>query len=147
GENVGSYVVQPGTLALSSNYALTFVGANLTIGQRPITITADVKSKPAGVGDPPLTYQITSGSLAAGDSFSGALSRAPGEGVGSYAISQGTLTPGGNYAVTYVGANLTINPGAIAITVAADAKSKIYGDADAALTYQVVAGSLLAGDS
>jgi hypothetical protein len=46
--------------------------------------------------------------LVAGDSFSGALTRAAGEAVGSYPILQGTLTAGSNYALTYVGANLTI---------------------------------------
>ena len=43
-----SYAIQQGTLALSSNYALTYIGANLTIGQRAITIAADAQSKPYG---------------------------------------------------------------------------------------------------
>jgi hypothetical protein len=108
GENVGSYAIQQGTLALSTNYALSYIGENLTIDPRPITITADVKTKLFGNPDPGLTYQITRGSLRSGDEFSGALTRDAGDGVGSYAIRQGTLSAGSNYSITYVGANLTI---------------------------------------
>ena len=38
GELVGTYDIQQGTLALSSNYGLIYVGASLTITARPITI-------------------------------------------------------------------------------------------------------------
>ena len=41
GEDVGTYAITQGTLALSTNYTLTYVGANLTITARPITVTAD----------------------------------------------------------------------------------------------------------
>ncbi len=56
-----------------------------------MTVTADPQTKTYGEADPALTYQITSGALVNGDSFTGGLVRAPGENVGSYAISQGTL--------------------------------------------------------
>jgi hypothetical protein len=62
-----------------------------SILQRPITVTADSKTRIFGTPDPALTYQITSGSLVSGDSFTGNLARAAGSTVGSYAISQGTL--------------------------------------------------------
>ena len=140
GEAVGDYAILQGTLALNSNYNLTYIGANLTIGQRAITVTADAKSKVYGDSDPALTYQVTSGSLAFTDAFAGALTRTAGEAVGDYAILQGTLTLSSNYILTYIGANLSI--GQRAITVTADAKSKVYGDSDPALTYQVTSGSL-----
>jgi len=155
GENVGTYAITQGTLAISdgnggNNYNLTFVGANLTITARPITITADPKSKIYGDADPALTYQITSGSLAFSDTVVGALVRAPGENVGTYAITQGTLAisdgnSGNNYNLTFVGANLTIT--ARPITITADPKSKVYGDADPALTYQITSGSLSFSDT
>jgi len=145
GENVGNYAITQGTLSLSSNYNLTFVGADLTITVRAVTVTADAKSKVYGDADPALTYQVTSGSLAFSDTFSGALARNPGENVGTYAITQGTLTAGANYALTYAGANLTVI--ARAITVVADSQSKTYGDADPTLTYQVTSGTLVSGDS
>ena len=86
-----TYAIQQGTLALTDNYALTYVGADLTVTKRAVTITADAKSKTYGDADPALTYQITSGSLVGSDAFTGALTRAAGEDVGSYAIEQGTL--------------------------------------------------------
>ncbi len=145
GENVGAYAITQGTLALSSNYSLTYVGANLTISARAVTVTADALSKTYGAADPALTYKVTAGSLVTGDAFTGALSRVAGENVGAYAITQGTLALSSNYSLTYVGANLTIS--ARAVTVTADALSKTYGNADPALTYKVTAGSLVSGDA
>jgi len=55
-----------------------------------------------------LTYQLTSGSLVAGDKFSGNLGRIGGEAIGTYRILQNTLTAGGNYNLTYVEGILTI---------------------------------------
>ncbi len=71
-------------------------------------MAADPKSKVFGTGDPALTYHVVSGTLVAGDGFTGALSRMPGEAVGSYQILQSTLTLGGNYNLAYTPANLTI---------------------------------------
>ncbi len=122
GENVGTRAITQGTLALGTNYDLTYVGANLTISERAITVTADPKSKIYGNADPALTYQVTSGSLAFSDAFTGALTREAGENVSTRAITQGTLALGTNYDLTYVGANLTITERAI--TVTADPKSK-----------------------
>ena len=97
-----------------------------------MTVTADAKSKTYGDADPALTY---TGTLHGTDSFTGSLARVAGENVGSYAIQQGSLSAGSNYALSFVGANLTIN--ARPVTVTADAKSKTYGEDDPALTYRV----------
>jgi gliding motility-associated-like protein len=110
GESVGTYAINQGTLSLSSNYTLTFTGANLTITTRDITVTANAQTKVYGQADPALTYQVTTGSLAGTDAFSGALTRDPGENVGTYAINQGTLALNSNYTLTYTGANFTITP-------------------------------------
>ena len=83
--------------------------------------------RPTATGDPALTYQITLGTLVSGDAFSGAIVRAPGENVGSYAITQGTLALSSNYALAFVGANFTI--GTRPVTVAADPKTKLFGAA------------------
>src|SRR5439155_10163259 len=98
-----------------------------------------------GTADPALTYQITSGALVGGDSLSGALSRVAGETVGTYAINQGTLIAGPNYALSFNSATLTITPSPL--TVTAFAKSKIYGTSDPTLTYQVTSGALVGGDT
>jgi hypothetical protein len=112
GETVAGspYTIGQGSLGLDDNYALTFVGAGLTITKRPITVTADPRSKLIGTADPTLTYSITSGSLAFSDTFTGTLSRDPGETVGSYAITQGTLALTEDYEITYIGDFLTIRP-------------------------------------
>ena len=73
-----------------------------------MTVTADAKSKTYGDADPALTY---TGSARTARQLHRQLGRAAGETVGSYAISQGTLSAGSNYALTFVGANLTIKRG------------------------------------
>ena len=93
----------------------------MTITAKPITVTADPKSKVYGDSDPALTYQVTSGSLVSGDSFAGALSRDAGENVGSYTINQGTLAiddgnGGNNYSLTYVSNVLDIAQAPLTIT-------------------------------
>src|SRR5438093_6639318 len=90
---------------------------------------AEAKTKVFGNADPGFTYTSSN----PGVTLTGALSRGAGENVGTYAITQGTLSAGSGYTITYVGADLTIT--AKAITVTADAKTKVFGAADPALTY------------
>jgi gliding motility-associated-like protein len=111
---------------------LTFTGANLTIGTRAITVTADAKSKNYGDADPSLTYQITSGSLVGSDSFSGSLTRDAGENVGNYAIKKGTLSLNSNYNLSFTGANLAINKATLSIT--ANSLTKTFGQTNPVLT-------------
>ena len=107
GENVGSYAINQGNLSAGGNYVITFVPANFAITAKPITVTANSgQSKVFGASDPVLTY--VSSDL--GASFTGALGRATGENVGSYAINQGGLSAGANYAITFVPANFAITP-------------------------------------
>ena len=53
---------------------------------------------------------MTQGSLVAGESLSGSLSRDAGESPGRYAIGQGTLSASANYQLTFIGSTLTITP-------------------------------------
>ncbi|MEN6543983.1 MBG domain-containing protein, partial [Parvibaculum sp.] len=109
--DVGSYGITQGTLAdASGNYALSYVGDNLTVGQRAITVTADNVSKLLGSFDPALTYSIASGNLVNGDTFSGILARDAGELPGDYAITQGTLALSSNYVLTFNDGVFTVNP-------------------------------------
>ncbi|WP_342330291.1 MBG domain-containing protein [Pedobacter sp. FW305-3-2-15-E-R2A2] len=132
GENIGNYAIGQGTLALNSNYTLAFTSADLNITAKPVTVTADAKTKIFTAADPAFTYTF-SPALIGTDAFTGTLDRAPGENVGAYAIGQGNLSLGTNYQVTYVPANLTITSQAITVTAAA--QTKVYGDTDPALTY------------
>ena len=137
------------TGANAANYTLapTLSGSIGTVTARPITITAAAKSRSYGDVNPVLTYALTAGSLVGSDSLTGSLSTSAttASSVGTYAITQGTLAASSNYALTYVGANLTVTKRAL--TVTADALSRAYGDANPALIYTVTAGSLVGSDS
>jgi len=132
GENVGTYVLNKNTLALSSNYTINYTEAILTINAKTINVTADAKSKAFGDTDPSLTYTFTP-ALVSTDVFTGSLNRVAGKNVGVYAINKNNLALNNNYTIKYTGANLTV--GAKTINVAADSKTKTFGDADPALTY------------
>jgi hypothetical protein len=118
GENVGLYAITIGTLHVNdgnsgNNYNLTLVSNNFEIKKRAISVKADAKTKTFGDPDPVFTYQITSGSLAFSDTFTGALTRDPGELVGTYEIKIGTLAindgnSGLNYTLTFTKDYLTI---------------------------------------
>ena len=116
-----------------ANYTVTYnTIATGVITARPITVTAGAKTKVYGADDPELTYTVT-GSLANGDSWSGALTRAAGENVGTYAIQRGTLAVndgngGNNYTLTYVGANLTITKAPTTATVNVLPNPQQYSD-------------------
>jgi uncharacterized protein YjdB len=138
GENVGTYAINQGTLA-AVNYVITFVSGNFSITARPITVAANSQTKVFGAADPALTYQVTSGSLVASDAFAGALVRVAGENVGTYAINQGTLALSSNYALTYVGANLTITQANQTIIFGALA-AKTIGDPDFSVSATATSG-------
>ena len=149
GEAVGSHAIERGSLA-NSNYAITFTGANLTIVPLAVSVTVDTKTKTYGAVDPALTFTSNpsvGSSLANGDPiiFTGALTRVAGENVSAnpYVIQQGSLN-NSNYTITYIGANLTIAPLAVLVTV--DTKTKTYGAVDPALTFTSIpaVGSSLA---
>ena len=138
GSGVGTYPITQGTLAATGNYSIgTFNGANLTVTAAPLTVSADAKSKVYGAALPALTY--TYSGLVNGDpaaTFTGALatSATTGSGVGTYVITKGTLAATGNYSIgAFNGANLTVT--VAVLTVSADAKNKVYGAANPALTY------------
>jgi len=93
----------------ADNYTLTSVAdttADITV--RPVTVTADDASKTVDAADPELTYSVTSGSLVAGDAFTGALTRTAGETAGTYPITKGTLALTANYDLTFVPGTFTI---------------------------------------
>jgi hypothetical protein len=145
GENVGDYAIQKNTYSYGANYLETYVGANLHIGQRPISITANDTTKVYGGADPVLTARVTAGTIIGTDAPTGSLSRAPGETVGTYLISQNSYTYGANYLETYTGAQLSISRRPVTIT--ADALGKTYGNADPRLTAQVTSGSIVGADT
>ena len=137
GEDVGTYTINQGTLTLSNNYNLTFIGADLNIVSFSITVTIDSKSKIYSTADPALTYQITSGSLVGTDTLTGSLTRVAGENVGTYAISGNLTNP--NYFVTINPGEMQITPASV--TVVCTPKTKTFGSADPPLTFAIASGS------
>jgi hypothetical protein len=128
GETVGTYAIGQGTLA-NANYDITYVGSDFTITKKAITVTATAgQTKVYGAADPTSYLYTLSPALVGSDFLTGALTRAAGETVGTYAITQGTLT-NANYDITYVGSNFTITKKAITVTVTAG-QTKIYGAAN-----------------
>ncbi|NRS89780.1 hypothetical protein HNQ02_002712 [Flavobacterium sp. 7E] len=101
--NEGSYsCVVTGTCS-----AVTSSAVDLIVNKIPVTVTAAAKTKVYGTTDPIFNYTV-SPSLESGDDFTGALSRVADEDVATYAITQGTLSAGSKYQITFVGANFSI---------------------------------------
>ena len=120
GQNVGLYSITQNTLALPAGYQLIYVGDTLTVTAKPLTISADSKSKNAGGSTPTFTFRSTglSGSDAVGNvtynfsSGSYSSSTTPPTADGAYTItpSAAVFSAGSasNYTITYETATYTI---------------------------------------
>ncbi len=105
GENVGAYAITIGSLSAGNNYTVSFVSKDFSITAKPITVTANTgQSKVFGAADPVFSYTSSDPTVV----FTGALSRLPGENVGSYALTIGNLSAGSNYNLTFVSKDFTI---------------------------------------
>lgn len=114
-DNVGDdYTIIPSGLT-SNNYAINFANGTLKVNPKAATVTPeDGQGKTYGEDDATLTY--TSTGLVNGDVFTGALGRAAGEYVGTYAITLGTIA-NANYNITFTtGKTFKINPKTVGIT-------------------------------
>lgn len=131
---VGTYDIVPAG-GVSDNYAFAYVNGTLTVDPRPITVTAAAKVKTYGEADPDLTHALSAGNIIGGDAITGSLTRVAGENVGTYQIQQGSVTAGGNYALTYVPADLTINQAPLLIT--ANDASRNFFQPNSAIPYSV----------
>src|ERR1700694_3596959 len=60
--NVGAYGITQGNLSATSNYALSYAGANLAVTAAPLAVTANAQSRLYGAANPALTY-LSSGLL------------------------------------------------------------------------------------
>ena len=137
----GNEVLASTTVTITANQTL-FAKWAATVN---LTVTADAKTKVydrnAGT-DPVLTYTVNP-ALDPGDNLTGALTRAAGQNVGAYAITQGTLAVPAKtkYSIaSFVSANLTITPKGLVVADAA-ALNKVYDGT----TLATVTGSTLVG--
>lgn len=114
--------------------------SQLTVGQRPITVTPNGQSIVYGQALPAsYPYAVTSGSLVGSDAITGTCGVAgTPSAAGQYPITCAGLTAGPNYDLTVGAANLTIAKRSGAITP--DAKTITYGDPDPTFTYTVSGG-------
>ena len=101
-------VINVGNMTLGISGAGNYTGeaiATWSLVAMDVTITPDVKSKTYGEADPELTFTTSiDGDTTLKGKFiaakTGAMSRATGEDVGSYAIKLGTLKAGNNFNLT-----------------------------------------------
>lgn len=94
------------------------LSATMTVNPAPIVVTADNQTKVAGAADPALTSTYTQAVGSEVPGWAGAITRDPGEAVGTYAITQGNLALAdgesgflaSNYVLSFVNGTLTITP-------------------------------------
>ena len=144
--NVGAYAITNGLY--STNYAISYTGANLSVTARPITVTADSLTKHYGASIPTLTYTVGGDGLVNGDTLSGALATTAtaSSDVGTYDITQGTLAASSNYTITkFTPGTLTVDAAGLTLTITPDAVTKTYGQSIVLTDY--VADGLQNGDS
>ncbi|MEN9907421.1 MAG: hypothetical protein RLZZ540_562, partial [Bacteroidota bacterium] len=145
GENIGNYAINAGTLSAGSKYLMTFVSKDFAITAKPITVTATAsQTKVYGTADPVYAYTV-SPSLVGSDTFTGALTRVTGENIGTYAITQGSLSAGSNYTISYVSKDFAITSKPITVTATAS-QTKVYGTVDPVFAY-TVSPSLVGSDT
>jgi hypothetical protein len=145
--NVGSYTISVDVTGLSAaNYSFSASDGTLSVTKAPLTVSADAKTRQYGLDNPALTATLTGFVLGQNLATSGVTGSAglsttatPTSPVAGspYTItaSLGTLTSSNYDFVTFNTANLTITKAPL--TLAADAKSKAYGDDNPGLTYTV----------
>ncbi|MHC5362208.1 MBG domain-containing protein [Myroides sp. LJL110] len=136
GEDVGTYLIEQGSLESSLNYMIFFERNELIITPKTLQVKANYLSKVEGDKDPLFTYLVHGAiaSEATEDLIIGDLTREPGENVGVYRIDQGTLhsiTP--NYTIDFTPGALIIARDQIVVT--ANYLAKTYGSNDPELTY------------
>ena len=139
GENIGEYEITLGTLN-NPNFNISFISAKFTIMRANITITANSVSKTYGDTDGVLTWAADRNVSIA--DFSGSLIRESGENVGTYAITQGSLTSD-FYNITFVAGKFTILPRTVIVNFSN--LSKVYGTPDPEIIYRT--SGVLAGDN
>lgn len=137
---IGGYpiTVTPG---VNANYDVAVTGSTLTINLGAVTIAAVNTTKVYGNANPALTATIAGLPVGATLDYTLSTTATVASPVGTYPISV-AVGPHPNFDVTVTAGTLSVTPRLI--TVAADAKTKVAGTADPALTYRITSGSLYA---
>ena len=135
GEGVGTYAIQQGTLALSSNYDLSYVGTVFVVSRAAMTIMANDSSRAYGDANLVLTGTITGIKNGDGITATYSTTATAASPVGTYVIvptavdsNSSTL---GNYDVAFVDGTLTITKAPLAVSAANE--RRLYGDTNSTL--------------
>jgi gliding motility-associated-like protein len=130
------------TIAVSGssadNYDVTQLSGTLTVSKASLAVTANDKAKVYGATDPVTDY-TPSGTLYYSDTYdviSGVTLNTPTGASATYGTHVITASGGSadNYDITHVNGTLTVSK-AVALTVSANNKSKVYGASDPVLDY------------
>ena len=120
GEAIGTYAIYQNTVTASSNYTITYTGADFTIAKKTLTITA--KPQTITYGEEPTNNGVTYSGFAGTetkDVLTGELvytyNYAQYDNAGDYDITPSGLT-GDNYDITYNNGTLTVNPKEVSLT-------------------------------
>lgn len=143
--NLAGYTIEMGTLQeLNPNYLITLETADhkYIITPRPISVT--VEPKTSVYGDEPIALKYTAEGLIGEDTLNGELYCDLGTDAKSYPITQGTLNHPNYEITTFNGADYTITPRAIVVTIK-DAESD-FGQEIAELEWYISKGRLIGQD-
>ena len=132
GKNAGSYTVYYKVAGDANHNDTDPASVSVTVGRAAVTVTAENKSSRVGQALQPLTYTYRP-ELFTGDSFTGTLATtADKDTVKDYPITQGTLSLGENYQITFnegIYSVLAKLP-QTAFKFAESAVERTYGDGD-----------------
>ncbi|MBQ3713841.1 MAG: BspA family leucine-rich repeat surface protein, partial [Spirochaetia bacterium] len=158
GENVvvGGYAIRQGDLALAGtnaeHYTIAFTNSTLTINQKALTVRPSIGQSKIYTYDDPDAYTFTTEPIVDIGSAFGAtkLSRAAGDTVGNYAITQGNLALQGSYATNYYivfddSRTFAVTP--CPVVIAIYPTSKVRDDDDPEFDYAVTPSALMDVDN
>ena len=106
GTDAKEYTVYYKSVGDKNHNDVAAASLKVSIAPKAVTVTAEDKTKVEGEADPELTAKVEG--LIGTDKVAYTLSRDKGETVGEYTITASGDAAQGNYAVTFVGAKLTI---------------------------------------
>lgn len=140
-ENVGKYPLLSNLY--NQNYEITYIGANLSITQREIVVSANDYSSVYGEEISTLFEYTLTGDILDGDTLTGGLYKTEGVEAGKYPI-RCNINLGRNYKVKYNQAYYYILPRKLVVTLGIN--EKIYSNPDPIYSLQILEGDMVGED-
>ena len=111
----------------TDNYEPVTGQSPVTVHPRTIVVSGGTYEKTYGDDDPEFTFEIIGDGLVGDDVFTGSIERTPGEDVGTYSVTQGTLALNGNYVIDFQQGTLAIKPAHLTVRLKEPHASREYG--------------------